>query len=192
VGTIILESYTTILDSSSNSFIDGNSNIGGFVGFSNQGHISKSFSTGNIIGIENVGGFAGKSQYSKITNSYTLADVTLNTLKGNSAAGFIALNLASQIEYCYSTGRTHNYNNINLLNAGFSNNFNVSNNNYWNIDTSEQNTNNPEAIGLADSQMKNSESFNEWDFETVWAIDDGVTYPYLRSITYDENNPKPQ
>jgi hypothetical protein len=74
VGTIILESYTTILDSSSNSFIDGNSNIGGFVGFSNQGHISKSFVQGYNWN-KNVG-VCRKSQYSKITNSYTLADVT--------------------------------------------------------------------------------------------------------------------
>jgi hypothetical protein len=37
--------------------------------------------------------------------------------------------------------------------------------------------------------MKQSATFTDWNFSTVWAIQEGTTYPYLRDNT---QSPLPQ
>ena len=68
---------------------------------------------------------------------------------------------------------------------------------YWNIDT-VQKVNNIELINeskkgvgqgndtttpLTPEQMRTQSSFVGWDFDTVWAINEGVGFPYLRSMS---------
>jgi hypothetical protein len=36
------------------------------------------------------------------------------------------------------------------------------------------------AIGKSTIEMKQKETFDGWDFETIWDIDEGKSYPFLR------------
>jgi hypothetical protein len=38
------------------------------------------------------------------------------------------------------------------------------------------------ALGLTDAGMKTQNAFTDWDFNTVWGIDEGNSYPYLQAL----------
>jgi hypothetical protein len=186
VGGFIGYSYgknISILESFSNSNATGGLRVGGFIGQNYLADFSKCYATGNVYGNGILGGFLGINAGGLISNSYALGDITLYVLDDmylESAAGFVTYSYlgGASITKSYSTGSIIYENNTNPTDKGFSID-SVSENCYWNIDTSSQSTSGENEIGLTDSQMKNSDSFDGWDFETVWAIDQGNSYPYL-------------
>ena len=61
-------------------------------------------------------------------------------------------------------------------------------NSYWNTETSGQATS-AGGEGKTTEEMKQRSTYVGWDFDTVWQIQEGVTYPYLRS---NPQSPPPQ
>jgi hypothetical protein len=51
---------------------------------------------------------------------------------------------------------------------------------YWDTETSGLTTS-AGGTGRTTAEMKQQSTFVDWDFDTVWQIDEGETYPYLRS-----------
>jgi hypothetical protein len=49
---------------------------------------------------------------------------------------------------------------------------------YYNSETTGQ-SDTGKGIPLTTEEMKNSVNFTNWDFDTVWGIDQGNSYPYL-------------
>jgi hypothetical protein len=188
----------TITNSFSNSSISAQNFVGGLVGILYAGEISKSYSNSNINGSRFVGGLVGgtNSNDANINNCYSTGNLakfdpySLDLCED--FGGFIGNWKNGEISNSYSLG-TVCESGTSQTEKGFSGLVNIENvigiNNYWNINTSLQFTSGGNEIGLTDSQMKNSDSFDGWDFETVWDIQEGVTYPYLRSNT---QNPLPQ
>lgn len=170
-----------------NSFATGNvsgiTEVGGLVGYIHgTSDILNSYSIGNVNGKNSVGGFVGSVNGNNVTiiDSYSLGDVIIffdSAYSSLYVGGFIGN--GSNIYTCYSTGRVIYSNETDPTDKGFSTIGITGYYNYWNKDTSLQLTSGGNEIGLTDSQMKNSDSFNKWDFETVWAIDEGNSYPYL-------------
>ncbi|MCX8064161.1 MAG: hypothetical protein N3G21_03215 [Candidatus Hydrogenedentes bacterium] len=52
---------------------------------------------------------------------------------------------------------------------------------YWDVETSGQSTSDG-GKGRRTAEMKRSGIYVDWDFESVWEIEEGVSYPRLRAF----------
>jgi len=132
--------------------------IGGFIGHNDKATVKDCYTAGNVHGIEGGGGgFAGNSmasRYSKIQTSYACCgEVVISKV-------FIGYNRAlSSITGCYydkNKGIEKSY-------GGKASNSTV------------------EAYGKTTEEMHKKATYEGWDFDTVWDIKEGESYPYLRS-----------
>ena len=206
--------YGTIWDSYAAGDVDGGrNNIGGLVGWNEYGTIQDSNATGTVKGNASVGGLVGYNNASIIENSYATGDVTkTGDLPGTSYGGLVGSNHKSSIENSYSTGKVaSDHNQVGGL-AGMNwdgtivNSYatgtvegstyvgglvgryeSVVENSYWNTETSGQSVS-VGGYGKTTAEMLKQATFIGWDFDTIWAIDEGVTYPYLRN---NQQDPKP-
>gem|GEM_PF-1508310 len=97
-------------------------------------------------------------------------------------AGFTDNQPAITVEKCYSIGQVPgsgpSYN-------GFGE---VGNNCYW--DTVTSNTTQSQAgTGKVTAEMLQQATFSGWDFSNMWQIEEGVTYPYLKSLPQPSTTP---
>jgi type II secretion system protein G len=187
----------SITDCYATGSVTGN-NTGGLVGW-NDGTITNSYATGSVSGdIQCLGGLVGQNR-GTITNSYATGSVEGNYYTG----GLVGWNDDS-IENCYTTGNVnggnstgglvgYNYNNGSITNSYATGSVEGNNytgglvgwnddsieNSYYNSETTGQSDNNGKGTPLTTAEMKNSTNFTDWDFDTVWGIDQGNSYPYL-------------
>ena len=177
---IIRKSYAT-------GPVKGTWHAGGFVGKAIGGTYENSYATGSVTGdIGGNGGFVGWAEYrTKISNSYSTGSVTAGektwSSQGGSVGGFVGYvsgaefpinnsywdtEITGQEEstgyYQYSSGSSSRY--------------------YDYLDGVK---------GKTTDEMKLEESYEGWDFETIWKIDEGNDYPKLRKSTGPENPAKP-
>jgi len=159
--------------------------VGGLAGYATK-KFNLSYTTGFISGNDRVGGLVGQyNSLESISKSYSNSLVS-----GNTYVGGLLGYLGGFVYRCYSSGFVSGITKVGGL-IGYESMFGTGIlSSFYDTNTSEQSD--TKGTPLTTEQMKIQSNFTNWDFETVWAIDDGVTYPYLRSITYDENNPKPQ
>lgn len=155
----------------------GTKEIGGLAGCTGGRIITNSFSVGNVQGDNNVGGIAGRLGSDSVVNCYSTGSVTASQdyAGGFSNGNSIFLNM------CYSTGK------VSCPGSSISGfmyfrprdiNMRVYNSYYDSVTTECADTNG--AKPLSTEQMTIKSSFVGWDFDTIWAIDEGTTYPYLR------------
>ncbi len=182
-------------------YVVGADKVGGIVGSMSGELVSRSFVTGTVVGINEVGGLAG---YGTGTESYASVNVTGVTLVGGfaghltngrshdypenayatgtvtgdeSVGGFAGRN-GVWLHYCYSTGRVTG----NKYVGGLTGEWGASAIGcFWDVETSGQNES-MRGTGLTTAEMKRRSTFTDadWDFNSVWFIVDGVTYPLLR------------
>ena len=168
----------SIASSSATGSVTGESFIGGFIG-SNFGFstICDCYATGNVIGLDQlgfVGGFIGENSHgSSVTNSYATGNVEGTRYVG----GLVGANfVTSSILNCYSIGSvigTSFYGGLLGIQED-----STTNNSYWNIETSGQTTS-ADGEGLTSQEMVNMINFNNWNFNNIWQIIEGITYPWL-------------
>ena len=170
---------------------------GGLVGFL-DGDINNCFSTAKVNGGDYTGGLIGyirsPNGFSMVYNSYSLGDVQGDSAVGGFVGGLDVYNIS--ISKCYSAGNvsgdtyylggfvgeTFAYHGEHYLFNG--------ENCYFNKDRclcGDQYG----IIGLTQENMKKKNSFNNWDFENIWAIDEGQSFPYLRSVMATVPGPSP-
>lgn len=159
----------------SNSYASGNvasdfgTMVGGLVGYSDSGNkvvnISNVYATGDVIGRDEVGGLLGSSG--------------INT----------------SISYAYATGRvSHSSGNGlfyvgGLVGANFTD-FPIERS-FWDMQTSDQiiSSGGPGdnailgGIGKTTAEMQQQATYTGWDFNNVWRIQEGSSYPLLRALT---------
>jgi len=113
---------------------------------------------------------------SNIYGEYSQAGGFINSLGGNTNL-FIA-----EIVNCYSTGKFPNKSMmrpfLQLVANAFSNSFTLTNC-YYNLTSFEKED--QFAIGRTEDEMKKASTFENWDFENTWDIDEGESFPYLRA-----------
>lgn len=174
-GGLVGISYNgTIKNSYSTGSVTGNSSTGGLVGHVwVDGIIVNSYSTGKVTGGDYTGGLVGAS-YGTITDSYSTGSVTGNNYTGGLAGGNYYT-----ITNSYSTGEVKGNSYIGGL-IGYNNSGAVINSSYWNTQTSNLSIS-AGGIGKTTAQMKTKSTFVGWDFTNIWAIDEGKSYPYLRT-----------
>jgi hypothetical protein len=201
VGGLIGDVSAGVLNSYFKGTVQGNYYVGGLVGYTNICTISNSYASGSVtastiagglVGINNgtisdsyaaetvnggtiyVGGLVGDNCNGTVSNSYASGDVTGNLDVG----GLVGSNDGnrSQIANSYSIGRVTGTTDVGGLLGG--NNQGVVSNSYYNLDTSGQHDTG-KGIPVADAQMKQQATFNGWDFESTWAINENNYYPVL-------------
>jgi len=186
-----------IADCYSNASVNGDSTTGGFVGRC-EGTITRCYATGQVTGKLQAGGFAGDGINCKLYYSFATGNVSGNMQTG----GFVGV--CTFVSDCYATGEITTKSN---LSGGFTGNTSYSPkiSNSYTIshfspplpDTCTQTPAPPcsscyfredsrftcnqkiaTVLNLAD--MGKQSSFTGWNFDSIWTIQEGVTYPYFK------------
>lgn len=169
------------------------SRVGGLTG-NNQGYISQSFFTGNVSGNTYVGGISGNNQDNagtggEISNSYTTGTVTGEQITG----GIVGRLTEGSITNSYTVSTIIALGVQNGIGGFMGGKFDVNaivSNGYWNMEES----NVSKSVGFNDStgitninstQMRAMNTFFGWDFATIWNIDEGSSFPYLKNNVPD-------
>lgn len=157
--------------------VSGDQYVGGVVGGDsgngyNSSIISQCASSGNITATKGyVGGIVGnKSQACYITNCYSIANV-----KAEGSYYYIAYGIGYDAVRCYFAGTISGTDVNQVYPIGVSN----TNSCYYD---SEKTKISGKQGALTTKQMKQQASFQGWDFDKIWTIQEGVDYPKLRSL----------
>jgi hypothetical protein len=137
--------------------VSGNKNVGGLVGYNDAGKILNSYAKGAVTGIENIGGIVGyyTGEYcEKIANCFSIGSISGD---GN-LGGLIGK----------ATDKALNGGYIKIDNC------------YYDKDTSGQNDTGKGTPKTTTEMMQQYTFYPHWDFETIWDINEGESYPYLR------------
>jgi len=180
--------------------ITGSNETGGVVG-ANLGNVSRCFNSGPVTGTNTVGGVAGRND-----NQYGWMGVMedcYNTglVAGTSEVGGLVGALAfwvrnigpgldswgGNISRAYSAGVVRGASATGgLVGTNSLGSVDVS---YWDTQASGCSTSVCGA-GKTTAEMRRQATFAGWDFESVWKIDEGSSYPYLRDMPSSAvNNP---
>ena len=160
--------------------ITGTNNVGGLAG-ANAGTVTSCYVTGRVIGSEHlVGGLIGQNA-AEIGNCYAICSVD-----GEQSVGGLIGRSYNNINNCYTAGPVKGRIGdiggfVGYCNAQISNCF-------WDTTISETtvgvgNIPDPAGItglGTADMQTQNTFVAADWDFNVIWDICDGLSYPRFK------------
>jgi hypothetical protein len=159
VGGLVGENRTSLVSKSySTGIVSGtNVDIGGLIGGNRaSSKVINTYATGNVSGLGGVGGLIGTNETnSSIANSYSTGRVSASSESG----GLLGVNYLSKLNNCYWNSEKSNQT------AGIGNDY----------------SNNQTVNALTITQMKQKNSFVNWDFDSVWSINEGTSYPFLLS-----------
>ena len=215
VGGIVGRNFGHVYYSSSDANIVLRNGYGGGVVGTNYGFISFSSSFGTISG-DMIGGFVGSNE-GVIENSYASCLVNMTNYYNGSAGGFAGSVLqGTRIYNSYSKSIINGWGggfigSFNLGSSSLEKEKKEAVNCYWDKDVAwpdDEYSSLHGAVGnvwpegsdweeeleltaLTSEQMKSQTSFQGWDFENVWAIDEGQSPPYLRPVTVVVSTPTP-
>jgi len=168
----------TVANSYSTGAVKGTGDYaGGLVGANSGGTVANSYSSAAVWGKTYVGGLVGAFWAGTVTNSYSTGMVTSN-YGGAKAGGLVGYIDIATISNCYSTGAVlGNATRGGLVGEKGSSSASI-NNSYWNKDTSGRTTS-AAGTGRTTAQMLQQGGYSGWNFDSTWAIVEGVSYPYL-------------
>lgn len=154
--------------------ISGYQYVGGIVGRNNDNYYSSSIisqcaSSGNITATKGyVGGILGYYDGScSIKNCYSIANVKTEGSYSSSVYG-----IGYSAENCYFAGTISDTGDVYPIGV-------YNTNSYYD---SEKTKISGKQGALTTKQMKQQASFQGWDFDNIWTIQEGVDYPKLRSL----------
>ena len=167
---------------------------GGLVGC-NCGEIEECYTKGKVTAGSNVGGLVGVTNYSVITNSYSLAEVHITEADGT-GGGLVGDNYYGEITNCYAAGTVNtaegdddNSNAGGLVGVytegGEGTEITTS---FYDKDITGRNDEG-KGDGETTVDMMKETTFTGWDFDGLWGMQEGLSYPYLHSHTYTEGFP---
>ncbi|QZY55772.1 S-layer homology domain-containing protein [Crassaminicella profunda] len=190
-GSVIENCYAT-------GDVLGYRSLGGFASVIENSQIDQCYTTGNIGENDNqggtlifaAGGFASMIDGSTLSNNYSLGKV--KEANGGTGAGFSFSIQDSTLTNIYTCSKVLGNNNIF---AYMTQNENMITNSYWNKSINPTgkvifrngSTGTTELEGKTDLELKEKATFINWDIsdksegvETIWFIEEGKSYPYLR------------
>ncbi|MGB4413138.1 MAG: hypothetical protein WBI47_10750, partial [Atribacterales bacterium] len=179
--------------------IIGRSKVGGLVGESNYSTVIKSHVTGNIVGKhQTTGALIGEANYSAVIKSYSKANVAggnniigfsnrsstqdsyaVTDVAGSSnfVGGLIGRSLHSSVINTYAAGRVAGHVHSGGL-IGQAVQTDVINSYYDENVSGQSDTGKGEPRST--KELKQKSTFEDWNFENVWQIEEGKSYPFLR------------
>lgn len=169
-----------------NSFVSGelrhsgatddlDASLGGVAGeLSDQSKLSKSHVDVRMDGKNNVGGLVGQAKGSSLSNVYAHG-----VLSGDDSAGGLVgtANSNSTVDQSYAAVKI--ISEKGLTGGLIGNDRGVSvNSSYWDIDTSGiKETAGNKGEGQSTFDMTLARTFKGWDFDNIWKVEEGETYP---------------
>jgi uncharacterized protein (TIGR02145 family) len=168
---------TTITQSSSSGTVNGGAYVGGLVGYSSSSNISQSYSAVEVsASVNGIGGFVGNVDgTSIISDSYATGSVSG---ENDWIGGFAGHADAASLVNCFSTGSVLGSYNVGglvaVVEVGFS--FTSS---YWDTESSGQPAS-AGGTGKTNLEMSQQATFVDWDFDSVWSIDEEISTPWLQ------------
>jgi len=180
-GVRIIRCYST-------GNVKGDSFVGGLIGFADENsgnnlskdnNIINCYSTGSVTGSSEIGGLTGGNG-GTITDSYATGSVKGSSR--NSIGGLVGHNFPKGIiTKCYAvgvvSGGSGTSSDVGGL-AGYNRGGGTITGSYWDTGTSGL-TASGGGMGRTTAQMKMKSTFVNWDFDTVWMINEGIDYPSL-------------
>lgn len=155
--------------------VSGSWYVGGLVG-RNSGTISQCSMYGSVTGTDTfVGGVTGRN-YSSLLQCFSAGNAT-----GNDGVGGLAGSNSGSVTECLSVGKVTGGTGTAIGGLLGSNNGTVTRC-YWDVQTSQQAAS-AGGSGLASAVLQAQATFTGWDFEDVWGVVEGWSYPYLRAIS---------
>jgi hypothetical protein len=134
--------------------VSSDTHVGGLVGFVDDGSITESYATGSVSGYDYVGGLVGQNvayYFNSIINqSYATGLVVGHQYVG----GLVGDNYSQKREAI-------------VLKS------------YWDTDRSNQDHSDG-GTGKTTAEMMQQATFLDWNFDTVWQIDENISYPYFQ------------
>ncbi|MDD4280452.1 MAG: GLUG motif-containing protein, partial [Candidatus Sumerlaeales bacterium] len=185
VGGLVGYSGGTITNCYASGEVSGSSSsyvyVGGLVGRQNSGSITNCYATGAVSGGNFVGGLVGYHTTGTITNCYASGEVS-----GTTVGGLIGFSYYITITNCYATGRVTQISPGQYHGGLVGNNQGgtVSNSYYDSQTTGQSDTG--KGMPKTTAEMKQQATFVGWNFDTVWMINEGLSYPYL----FDTSKPQ--
>ncbi len=184
-GIVAIARDTEIRYSSAKVDINGTRHLGGLVAESRgETTINQSYSDGIVRLIEGnsqpLGGLvATQGENSSIIDSYSTAAVIAVNRRVGGLVGYSAT--SASIIRSYAAGHVYIIDPLDNYGGLIGQNWDEDEviNSYWNTESTGQ----PESdggTGLNTQQMTSQNSFNGFNFNTIWAIDEGSSYPYLQ------------
>jgi len=167
--------------------VKGEEAIGGVAG-KNHGTISESYFYGTVYG-DNPGGLAG-SNYGEITNCFS-AGQSIEKFDAdfgffNALGGFVGTNYGT-ISNSYSFTSTSNISSPSGAFVGVNKPGAQIANCYFNKDLSSleigigDDQNEQQVTPLSFDEMRMQDQFEGWDFDTIWQINEGQSFPMFRN-----------
>ena len=162
--------------------VTGNNKVGGVVGGMDDDSSGRTvigcYNTGFVTGISYVGGVIGENNgtNSIVTDCYNTGGITGGTYVG----GVVGHNShTGSVTNCYNTGSVTGDERVGGV-VGLSDGDAAVTNCYYYVDCCA----NSDSYGtaLTNEQMLRAESFEGFDFETVWTMDGNPGYPYPKLI----------
>ena len=169
----------TISNCYSTGIIEGAQYVGGLIGQIRNGTIEKCYATGNVKGTEYIGGLVGytsaESGTTTIKNCYSTGKVNGDTY----VAALVGASNRAVITNCYAIGEVTGTS-TGGLNMVWRGSASVTNS-YWIPETTKQNKSTNGTFKTI-SQMILKATYENWDFEEIWTIDEGNTFAYLKDL----------
>ncbi len=147
--------------------VTGTNNVGGLAGINFSGAVRNSYATGNVTGEWNVGGLAGSNEGSG-TSTKEIHDKSIEPTE------------EGILDRCYAIGQvTADSASGGLVGANVGEILSC----FWDVDASGTFTS-AGGLGRTTAQMMHAATFvgAGWDFEGIWAIEEGASYPWLQAL----------
>ncbi len=166
--------------------VSGKKYVGGLLGFNGGGSVENSSTTGKVDGSMNVGGLVGKFDSGAISNSYSIADVRGDAhvagLVGDGGGGTIEMSFAAgSVSGDWDVGAIIGWNGGTTMEDCFFDNQTTG------LSSGAGGGSSSGTTGKNTSDMQKQSTFTNggWDFQNVWNILEGQSYPYhgLREIS---------
>ncbi len=159
------------------SDVSAQNNVGAIVGQKNGGSIMRSVSQGSVLGTENVGGIAGS--LNKVTVADCFSNATISGVKN--VGGFVGVTASAAVKNVYAAGNVKAISKFggvagDVVTSTYTSAYYDSL--FWAVNVT--------AAGelRTTQQMVKKETFKGWDFDTIWQIDEGRSYPYLAWLAW--------
>jgi len=165
--------------------VEGDSYVGGLVGYNSYGAIALCYSTCGVSGISQVGGLVGRNEFATISSCYSRGSVSCAS---GIVGGLVGNTWGGGIEYCYSTGGVSGGGTTGGLVGNNIDDFTSIWDCFWDVNSSGQATSDG-GTGVTTGQMQDTNTFlgSGWDFvdeyengpSDEWAEPVGGGYPIL-------------
>ncbi|GHV14728.1 hypothetical protein AGMMS49938_11380 [Fibrobacterales bacterium] len=164
VGGLVGYNYrSTVSNSYATGAVSGTEYVGGLVGGNYNGIVESSYATGAVTGAYDIGGLVGYNYNGTVSNSYAMGTASGT---GNYVGGLVGYNNHySTVSNSYAMGAVSGIGNYVDNLVGYNHYSSTVSNSYYGTQTTDK--------------MREQATFVGFNFDAIWKIDEGLSYPYF-------------